>query len=443
MADLTVTSPLSHTQPLCPTREIPVHLSFIKRRSFGPKRRGTVRKQTGTIVQFCGRWYVRYSDYRTENATLVRKKLSHCLGKVTTKGKRPPADIEKSAEDFMQTINESIIPPEHSLSLADFVESVYLPWVKQNRRPSTYKNCRDVWNDHLQPVSQHDRAILRQTRTFTVQKWLNQIGKEDLSRNSLKRIKSTISGMFTLAKQLGYFDGVNPVQGTSVNPHASEAAEMHAYSLEEINSMLMVFPEPASTAFAVAAYAGLRRGEIEGLEWTDYHDGALWVSRSIWNGRELPTKTKKSTAPVPVIRQLADRLELHRLRCSNPPQRAYLCKQPGNACLDEQSAQSPHAAGLRSLPALRTTQRQETPETKPQIRARPTVADLARMARSKTRSGDKPLSVGSCRQSHPGDPAPFERQPHARVLHQASIRGCDRSNGQIRSRNSCSPFSGQ
>jgi integrase len=112
--------------------------------------------------------------------------------------------------------------------------------------------------------------------------------------------------------------GVNPVQGTSVNPHAREAAETYAYSLEEINSMLMIFPEPASTAFAVAAYAGLRKGEIEGLDWSDYRDGSLWVSRSIWNGRELPTKTKKSKAPVPVIRQLADRLQLHYLRCGKP-----------------------------------------------------------------------------------------------------------------------------
>jgi len=75
------------------------------------------------------------------------------------------------------------------------------------------------------------RTSLRETRTFTVQKWLNQIGKEDLSRNSLKRIKSTISGVFTLAKQLGYFDGVNPVQGTSVNPHTREGEETYAYSL--------------------------------------------------------------------------------------------------------------------------------------------------------------------------------------------------------------------
>jgi hypothetical protein len=42
------------------------------------------------------------------------------------------------------------------------------------------------------------------------------------------------------------------------------------------------------------------------------------------------------------------------------------------------------------------------------------VANLARMACSKTWFGDKPLSIGSSRQSYPSDPAPFDRQPYAR-----------------------------
>jgi integrase len=50
----------------------------------------------------------------------------------------------------------------------------------------------------------------------------------------------------------------------------------------------------------------------------DLHDGALWVARSIWNGQALKPKTQKSRAAVPVIRQLSERLELHRLRCGNP-----------------------------------------------------------------------------------------------------------------------------
>jgi integrase len=44
----------------------------------------------------------------------------------------------------------------------------------------------------------------------------------------------------------------------------------------------------------------------------------MYVSRSIWNGRISDPKTRKGRAPVPVIRQLADRLEIHRLRSGSP-----------------------------------------------------------------------------------------------------------------------------
>src|SRR6516165_4524410 len=40
----------------------------------------------------------------------------------------------------------------------------------------------------------------------------------------------------------------------------------------------------------------------------------MHISRSIWNGRVGAPKTRKGRAPVPVIRQLAERLEMHRLR---------------------------------------------------------------------------------------------------------------------------------
>jgi hypothetical protein len=39
--------------------------------------------------------------------------------------------------------------------------------------------------------------------------------------------------------------------------------------LEEIESMLRVLTGPAATMFSIAGYAGLRLGEIEGLEWQD------------------------------------------------------------------------------------------------------------------------------------------------------------------------------
>jgi integrase len=277
-----------------------------------------MRKQKGHITQFSRKWYLRYYQILTIHGVLVRTRPTHYLGPVTTRGKKAPNNIVKAAEDHMRTVVDCTIPVERIIAVSDFVVDIYLPWVKQNRRPSTYKGYRDVWEDHIKPACSHDRTSLKDVRTFTVQRWLDHIGKGKLSRNSLRRVKSTLSGIFKRAKQLGFYDGANPVQDTSVNPHAAEPAETYAYSLEEIQAFLAVLPEPAATAFAVASFAGLRRGEIEGLEWPDYREGALHVSRSIWNGRVMLAKTKASCAAVPVIRPLADRLELHRLQSGNP-----------------------------------------------------------------------------------------------------------------------------
>jgi integrase len=276
------------------------------------------RKQNGTIIRINDRWYVRYWERRNISGTIERKRATHLLGAVTTRGKNPPADIVDEAERHMAAVNSTVIPAEHTVSIGDFVENVYLPWVKQYKRASTYKGYRDIWEDHLKPATSKERGSMKNVRTFTVQNWLNQIGKESLSRNSLKHIKSVVSGIFTLARQLGYFDGANPVQGTATNPNAPEASDTYAYSLEEIQTFLSLLPAPSDAAFAVAAFSGLRHGEIQGLEWPDYRDGQLWVTRSVWNNTVNEPKTKKSKAPVPVIRQLAERLEMHRFRSGNP-----------------------------------------------------------------------------------------------------------------------------
>ena len=52
---------------------------------------------------------------------------------------------------------------------------------------------------------------------------------------------------------------------------------------------------------------------------------------AIWNGRASDPKTRKGRAPVPVIRQLADRLELHRLRSGNPQCGPIFGNAKGNA----------------------------------------------------------------------------------------------------------------
>lgn len=273
-------------------------------------------KQRGLVVKIGKRWHIRYWESRNVDGTIVRKRASHLLGPVTTRGKKPPADIIVEAERYMASVNARVIPAERIVTVEDFVDNVYLPWVKLNKRPSTAKGYREICDDHLKPLCA--KLWLKNVRTFHVQNWMNAIAKKNLSRNTLKHIKSVISAIFTLAKQLDFFQGENPSRGAAVNPAAAEPRETYAYDLDEIRTMVGLLPEPAATALALAAYTGLRQGEIQGLLWESYSNGELQVARSIWNGRVNAPKTRKSRAAVPVIHQLAERLEMHRLRCGNP-----------------------------------------------------------------------------------------------------------------------------
>jgi|SRR5215471_16142862 len=167
------------------------------------------RKQQGTIIRIGDRWYVRYWERRNIGRTIERKRVTHALGKITTRGKRPPADIKTEAERHMTAVNSGTVPAERIVTVGDFVSRVYLPWIEQHKRPSTAKGYRDVWEDHLQ--TRAEKVWLKDVRTYYVQEWLNDIGKDgELSRNTMRHIKSVVSAIFTLAKQQDYFQVRTP-----------------------------------------------------------------------------------------------------------------------------------------------------------------------------------------------------------------------------------------
>jgi integrase len=151
-----------------------------------------------------------------------------------------------------------------------------------------------------------------------------------LGRNSLRHIKTFIGAVFKLAKQQGYYMGENPVRDTAISPKAADPQETYAYDLVEIQSVLLYLPETAATVFAVAAYAGLRRSELQGLLWENYQDGYLRVTRAIWEGQVNEPKTRRSGGAVPVIKHLADRLDLYRMHCGNPQSGPMFANLSGN-----------------------------------------------------------------------------------------------------------------
>src|SRR5262249_10304557 len=146
-------------------------------------------------------------------------------------------NVTKEISLILENVNAGKKAPETLVTLAGFVADTYLPFVKSHRRASTYKGYGDMWADHVERTV--GSILIRNVRTVDVQTWLERIAKEDrtkketaLSHETLKHIKSFISGIFAHAKRQGFFDGANPVQNTAVPP-APKGAETYAYSRDE------------------------------------------------------------------------------------------------------------------------------------------------------------------------------------------------------------------
>jgi hypothetical protein len=65
--------------------------------------------------------------------------------------------------------------------------------------------------------------------------------------------------------------------------------------------------------------------------WENYQNGELLIARSIWNGITTDPKSRKSKAPIPIIGELAAKLEAQRARLGNPKTGPIFPNAAGNA----------------------------------------------------------------------------------------------------------------
>jgi integrase len=159
---------------------------------------------------------------------------------------------------------------------------------------------------------------LRDVSTPDIQRVLNEIHRQGkLNHDSIRALRYLLKMIFDHAIRMGLLTS-NPVASSKVPKRSEEEVQedTYAYSLEEVQQMLGVLPEPARPAVATAAFTGVRRGELAGLLWEKFDSakGSLQITQSIWEGHVTRPKTKKSKASIPIIRPLVRMLEAHRAR---------------------------------------------------------------------------------------------------------------------------------
>lgn len=86
-------------------------------------------------------------------------------------------------------------------------------------------------------------------------------------------------------------------------------------SLSDVRRVFLALPEPTNVAFAVGAFAGLRTGEVLGLQWDDIDLAGrrIHVRRQVQHGKFATLKDDESRV-VPIMKPLAPVLAAWKLR---------------------------------------------------------------------------------------------------------------------------------
>jgi integrase len=278
------------------------------------------KHQDGYIWRVGNSWFGRWRDDVLEHGKVVRKQRSKRLADVCDRYKTE-RDVRPLLDEILRPLNQGRVKPESTLVVADYVEQFYLPYARENCKPSTYSAYKTQWEMYL--AARLKTISLRDFRTSDSAGLLEDIHRANgLGRSTFRHLKSFLSGVFSYAINQGVMDGINPLREARIPKKASAPAETHAASAEEVLAMMAALAKAgkqrARAAVALMFFAGLRPGEARGVCWPDYDGKQLFVRQSIWRSFCTAPKTAESAKPVPVIEPLRSILAELRAVDGNP-----------------------------------------------------------------------------------------------------------------------------
>jgi len=284
--------------------------------------------QKGCIFKRGASWVVQYREDVLVDGQVKRRSVLKRLCAIGPEY-RTEADVRPLALAKLAEINAGTAKPETTDTLADFLEHVYLPAINAEPeiRPSTRRSYLTIWK-LVQPYL--NGCKLRDVGPIEIERILRAVAAKQLAHTTMMNARNFLSGAMRYAIRQEVYSKANPVREVKIPKGAAPTDEgTYAYTLAEVTAILAALLEPERTVCAVAAFAGLRKGEIMGLQWADYTGELLHVRRSFWQSNETAPKTKASAAPVPCIQPLRKILDTYRKTYATDSPWIFPCERMG------------------------------------------------------------------------------------------------------------------
>jgi integrase len=264
------------------------------------------RYQEGHLVKRFGGWHVRYYTHTAD----TRKQKSHRL----CDDREKMSVVKQLRDDFMREVNAQAGQSTGPMGVVEFWDKNYLPFIESNNnlKPSTVHGYKQVWSQHLK--THFGKTALQDYKTPLMTNFLTALAKT-LRPRTLDRIKWLASAIFAHAVATGHCDS-NPIRDAKVLGNTLGHGLTKSYTREEMENVITALVDhvEAQLIMALSFFAGLRKGEIQGLQWGDIDAEYIHVRRAFSRGVVGTPKSKKALRSIPIIQPVKGLLLLWRAK---------------------------------------------------------------------------------------------------------------------------------
>lgn len=201
-----------------------------------------------------------------------------------------------------------------SATVSDVAELYVKEHVNRHMKVSTRNGVNVALNKYILPVLGKQK-VNKLTRV-DIQQWINHISDQGISPKTVRNYYSALAGMMQFAIDMNIIEDT-PCK--NVRLPKKETTEADSYTLEEVSMLLRALESTSNDELSykagiyIALFAGLRRGEILGLDWNDinFDTGELSVTKTRMRANgvgayEDTPKTLKSVRKVIVPMEVID-----------------------------------------------------------------------------------------------------------------------------------------
>ena len=295
-------------------------------------------------------WKIRFwTDQAQPDGSITRVRKTKCLGRDDEMTYR---EARKEAPNYLQPINDLEVGLEHTNKAFDQLVSQWRSAVKSTLKFSTQRQY-DNWAIKKWVGPTFGDWPLSEIRRSDIQTFLTTAATT-LSGKSVRDLRVVLRSLLALAVEWEWIKA-NPAAGLLRLPALVRTRPKIILSPQQYQQLVGALEPPYRTVIVLAALAGMRKGEIEGLRWRCVGDGSLQVEEAVYERHVGTPKSAKSRRSVSVGAMVQSALAEWRIRAPSTEPDDFVFAMRTRTPIDLHNAVARHikpTARRLGLPAI-------------------------------------------------------------------------------------------